>query len=520
MPCAKRRNKTQNSSSFTHGRAAAIFAILFAQNNASAASREMQCADDDAHRLASPACVLLRRRAFACVFASKLKAPRRQTYPEERSRRRIVKNTIESGSKNAQEHSTEPSRFLLCAQNSKNSNIVPLMITMSTKLLSSIAAASSWAPRLATRVSIGKTVAASGSQQRSLATLAFPQKLWMGRRNHHRLAWKTAAGLAMLGAAQYSFGEGTNVFEHKFTTTKKPEDLSDFYGTEDFMEIFSIFPFVVHLMMRGAEFDDEGTIHTHGLLGSGELEVSIDFSEEEIDTTGDGKPDTIAWFNKREHFEDSSKLLGGMKLWEMTQNFGYHRLDNGTCEVYHHGEYFKGLFPVRLIFQLHAKYVIWATERFINSDAFGSEDEEVEAEVIRQNIPAFAFKEFLTGLTRSVEKAKSETPLADVEKRKELDTTLQRLSTLRRDMESNKSAAPIRRIRTEVRSTSGVLNKHHTTRIHVEVEDKEARDTLRRAMEQISQQEGGSARPVQEIRRLTRRVTTMSMENQRGNQKK
>jgi len=271
-------------------------------------------------------------------------------------------------------------------------------------------------------------------------------------------------------------------------------------------------------MMRGAEFDDEGTIHARGLLGSGELEVSVDFSEEEIDTNGDGEPDTIAWFNKREHFEDTSTLLGGIKLWEMTQNFGYHRLDNGTCEVYHHGEYFKGFFPVRLIFQLHAKYVIWATERFINSDAFGSEDEEVETEIIRQNIPAYAFNEFLAGLTQSVQNTKNNTSEVDVKKLKELDVTLHRLSTLRRDLQADGSSVPIRRLRTERRSSG--LSKRPTTRIHLEVEDKETRDTLRRAMEQISQQGGESHRPVQEIRRLTRRVTSIGMGEQIGDSDK
>ena len=226
--------------------------------------------------------------------------------------------------------------------------------------------------------------------------------------------------------------------------------------------------------------------------------------------------DTVVWFNKREHFQDTSKLLGGLKLWEMTQNFGYHRAENGTCEVYHHGEYFKGFFLVRLIFQLHAKYVIWATERFINCDAFGSEDEDVETEVIRQNVPAFAFKEFVTGLTRSVQKVKNETDESNSEKRKELDVTLHRLTTLRRQMEES-NHLPIRKLRTERRSTRpGPLltttKRHTTTRVHLEVEDRETRDTLRRALEQIGQNGGDAARPVQEIRRLTRRVTTMSMD--------
>jgi len=368
---------------------------------------------------------------------------------------------------------------------------------------------------------LGKECAIVG-KRRALATLALPGSSSSSSfriRSPSPLAWKTFAGLTLCGVAQYSLGEGTDIFEHRFTTSKHPDDLSDFYGTEDFMEIFSVFPFMVNLMMRGAEFDDEGTIHTRGLLGSGELEVSVDFDEEQIDTTGDGEPDTVAWFNKREHFEDTSQLLGGLKLWEMTQNFGYHRRDNGTCEVYHHGEYFKGFFPVRLIFTLHAIYVAWATERFINGDAFGSEDNELEAEVIRQNIPKYAFDEFLASLTRGVQNAKDDTSKNDTEKRKELDVTLHRLSTLRRDIVSDEKAPPIRRLRT-VRRTSRLGKRHTTTRIHLEVEDKETRDTLRMAMEQIGNKDGSSHRPVQEIRRLTRRVTAaMPVEQQEGPEK-
>jgi hypothetical protein len=105
--------------------------------------------------------------------------------------------------------------------------------------------------------------------------------------------------LGGLGLAQYAWGEGENFFEHTFVTPKSPQDLAgtmvlvcrsfprqhnetrrltrsfnctylllitDFYGTEDFMEVFCIFPFVQQIMMRQAEFDDEGNISAFGLL--------------------------------------------------------------------------------------------------------------------------------------------------------------------------------------------------------------------------------------------------------------
>jgi hypothetical protein len=51
-----------------------------------------------------------------------------------------------------------------------------------------------------------------------------------------------AGGILLgIGAAQYYFGRADDIFEHKFITSKKPEDLADFYGTEDFMEVFCVF---------------------------------------------------------------------------------------------------------------------------------------------------------------------------------------------------------------------------------------------------------------------------------------
>ena len=39
-------------------------------------------------------------------------------------------------------------------------------------------------------------------------------------------------------------------------------DLAEFYGNEDFMEIFCVLPFMVDFMMRSGTFDDNGHVHT------------------------------------------------------------------------------------------------------------------------------------------------------------------------------------------------------------------------------------------------------------------
>jgi len=88
----------------------------------------------------------------------------------------------------------------------------------------------------------------------------------------------------------------------------------------------------------------------------------------------------------------------------MVQNFGYHRRSDGTCEVYHHGEYFRGPWPLHIFWLLHAKYVGWATEKHVNSAKFGSESEEDQEaeEAQRRIVPLFVFKEFLAELAEEV----------------------------------------------------------------------------------------------------------------------
>lgn len=338
-------------------------------------------------------------------------------------------------------------------------------------------------------------------QQPTPTANPFSPSRYLSTSASRRLAKAGAFGLSM-GTAQLYLGSAQDLFDEKFITYKKPEDLADFYGAEDFMEVFCVFPFMVDFMMRGAEFDDDGTIHAWGLLGPGELEVSIDFDEKEIDTNGDGEPDTLAWFNKREHFHDvAPSFLGGFTLWEMTQNFGYNRYEDGTCVVYHQGENFKGFFPIRLLFQLHAKYVIWATEKYINSDAFGTEDRETDLEERRHNIPFHVFKEFLSGLTEDVERAKR-----DVEpnspKHQQLEATIRRLNTLSAKMEEGKASIP--RLRT--------LRSHKTkvSQVHLVMDDKEAKDTIQTAVQQVGASSGQRSAPSQVMKRLTRRATSLA----------
>lgn len=342
---------------------------------------------------------------------------------------------------------------------------------------------------------IAKRHVATGTKNFTPSMPSFRQLPIIGSKRMTRLG---VLGLG-LGVAQYTLGDASNVFEHKFITSKKPEDLADFYGTEDFMELFCVFPFMVHFMMRNAEFDDEGTIHAWGLLGPGELEISIDFDEEETEGT-------LSWFNKRESFRDyAPAFLGGFQLWEMTQNFGYHLKDDGTCEVYHHGEKFNGLFPIRLIFDLHSRYVIWATEKYVNSDAFGMEDTETDLEEQRQNIPLHVFKHFVEGLTLELQKA-SDSDTSTPQDKRDIQVTLRRLQTISNSKDDNRSLPRMHTLRSR---------KTNLTTAHLIIDDKETKDAIKTAMEQLGSATGKRHEPVAEFGKLARRTTSAARQSSR-----
>eukprot|EP00947_MAST-08B_sp_MAST-8B-sp1_P003422 g3422.t1 len=177
------------------------------------------------------------------------------------------------------------------------------------------------------------------------------------------------------------------------------------------MEIFAILPTMVYLMMRGAQWDEEGTAHTVGLgsiltgkdeeFGRKNMLVSMDFTEEEGDD--EQGEETMISFNKRERFCDNLPFRrygnSSFVLWDQVSNFGFQRLDDGTTEVTHSGEYFYGPWIIGLFWRLHARYFVWAVERHVNSPLFGAEDKDEEEAAQRSNIPLFVMKSFLTRLT-------------------------------------------------------------------------------------------------------------------------
>lgn len=84
-------------------------------------------------------------------------------------------------------------------------------------------------------------------------------------------------------------------------------------------------------------------------------------------------------------------------MWDQTWNYGFKKLDDGSYEVFHHGESFYGPWPVRLIVMLHQRYVLWACERYINSEVFGTDDVDEQQEQLAC-IPLHEFRAFMSKL--------------------------------------------------------------------------------------------------------------------------
>jgi len=178
-------------------------------------------------------------------------------------------------------------------------------------------------------------------------------------------------GLALLHSAT---GSADDFYDYRYVSHRDPDDLASFYGGEELMELFCVFPLVGQIMMRNAQFDDTGSITTTGFPG--QMHVDMVFSDETNDATGQ-----TDWFNKRERFRNT---LLGFTLWDMVLNFGFRTKEDGTRECYHAGEYFHGNAPLLsqlmlLVFKVHARWVVWSVEHHVNHYAFSSDDDEANA---------------------------------------------------------------------------------------------------------------------------------------------
>lgn len=210
--------------------------------------------------------------------------------------------------------------------------------------------------------------------------------------------WKgILGGLAVgTGIVHAMYGNEDNFYDKRFILECDPDDLADFYGSENFMDLYCVLPFMGTLMMRGTYFDDEGTAHSQG-LPFGELLVSMVFSDSDED--GDGT-EPGKWFNKRERFKNEC-FGGSYTMWDMVTNFGFETLPDGRVMVYHHGEHFYGSLPpfsliMSFVFRFHAHLVIKTTEHHLRYYAFRNDtetDEQMESES-RHAMPIFWLRNY------------------------------------------------------------------------------------------------------------------------------
>jgi len=308
--------------------------------------------------------------------------------------------------------------------------------------------------------------------------------------SRHGMAALGTAGVGALGLQAY-FGHVNNFIERKFTTTKDADALVEFYQSEDLLKIIAFDEHVFKIMLSGTRFEDveEGeTLRGKALDGKTTVssipvmpqEVMFTLTEEEIDTTGDGETDTVGAFTKVERFTAFVPILYqlGIKvlIFDTTWEYGFHRQSDGTLEVCHRGLEFIGPWPALPIMMWHqGSYAVWAVKKHVNSDFFGSDEDEAWEQKEKQlaNLPLDALHQFIHDLGEKHEAAIS----VGREPTQQQKITLQKLRTL--DFSNLPDTIQIEQKRGK--------NLSSTT---IKLEDPEAQAALNAALKQIAEDNG------------------------------
>ena len=130
-----------------------------------------------------------------------------------------------------------------------------------------------------------RTAATRNSTTAAAATPSAPPSpsLLSGFRNRN-FVMGIGSGLLLAGLHSAT-GSANDFYDYRFKSPKDADDLASFYGGEELMELFCIFPLVGQIMMRSATFDDTGGIKTQGFPGT--MEVKMVFSDDVNDETGE-----------------------------------------------------------------------------------------------------------------------------------------------------------------------------------------------------------------------------------------
>jgi hypothetical protein len=183
-------------------------------------------------------------------------------------------------------------------------------------------------------------------------------------------------------------GTQKDFFYGSFVTDKDPEAIAELYQAEDLLKIIAIHPFMFSLFMdqvkvgESPESEEEMLLdmeESHMIVQNLGMDVAFVISEEEEEIDGVMVKTS---FKRWERFVDYIPFIEDSKtmLWDQTWTFGFRRLPDGRTEVYHEGHDFQGPWPVRIIIHLHQKFVLWACQNYVNSKAFGSEEDDAMEE--------------------------------------------------------------------------------------------------------------------------------------------
>jgi len=185
---------------------------------------------------------------------------------------------------------------------------------------------------------------------------------------------------------QDHLGTKDDFFYGSFVTDKDPEAIAELYQAEDLLKIIAIHPFMFSMFMDkvrvGESPESEEVMHlsleeSRMIVDNLGMEASFVITEEEEEIEGKTVKTS---FKRYERFLDYIPFLhdeGNMTvLWDQIWTFGFRRLEDGRTEVYHEGHSFWGPWPIRVIIHLHQRYVLWACQNYMASEAFGSEDDD------------------------------------------------------------------------------------------------------------------------------------------------
>ena len=125
-----------------------------------------------------------------------------------------------------------------------------------------------------------RTAAAAATRSLTTAAASAPRA---GFRNPN-FVLGIGSGLLLAGLHSAT-GSANDFYDYRFKSPKDADDLASFYGGEELMELYCVFPIVGQLMMRKATFDDTGGIKTQGFPGT--MEVNMVFSDDVNEETAE-----------------------------------------------------------------------------------------------------------------------------------------------------------------------------------------------------------------------------------------